>query len=122
MRFDRLDIATSDLADAMSVYQNNFGFIPTRAADADEASITLGDAQLRLRSGPAVADLISSSGEGLAAVWLEADDIAELAKTLEQAGVAASPLRVEGGRRILAVEPKSANMVPLFIFDQKDEE
>jgi predicted enzyme related to lactoylglutathione lyase len=118
-RFDRLDIATSDLADAVSIYQKNFDFTVRRVGDSDEATIELGDAQIRLRTGAAVADLISSSGEGLAAIWLEADDVDKVAEMLKNASIAVSPIRVEANRRILAVNPASVNMVPLFIFDRR---
>jgi predicted enzyme related to lactoylglutathione lyase len=118
-RFAQLDIATSDLADAASTYEKNFGFTVTPASEAGEATITLAGVQLRLRSGPAVADLISSSGEGLAAIWLEAEDVGQIADAFQKAGLATSAIRSEAGRRILQVEPKSANMVTLFIFDRK---
>ncbi len=117
-RFDRLDIATSDLAGAVSTYEKNFDFTVQPAGNSEEAVIQLGDAQIRLRSGAAVADLITSSGEGLAAIWLETDDVDEVAKTLKNANVAVSPIRIEANRRVLAVIPASANMVPLFIFDK----
>src|SRR5262249_7001773 len=110
-RFDRLDIATSDLADAISIYQKNFDFIVQQPGNSDDATIELGDSQLRLRSGAAVADLISSSGEGLAAIWLEADDVYKVAETLKNANIAVGPVRVEADRRILAVNPASANKV-----------
>jgi predicted enzyme related to lactoylglutathione lyase len=118
-RFDRLDVLTSDLADAISTYQKNFDFSVRRTAEPGEATIAVGDAQIRLRSGAAVAGLISSSGEGLGAIWLEADDLEQVAQALQKAGIAASPVRIEGERRIIEVDPKSTNMVPLFIFDRK---
>lgn len=117
-RFDRLDIATSDLADASRVYQQNFGFSVSR--EGDEAMIKLGDSQIRLRSGAAVSDLIASTGEGLAAIWLEADDVETVAAALQKAGAKTEPIRIEHGRRIVAVDPQSANMVPLCIFDRKN--
>src|SRR5437879_4234066 len=118
-RFAQLDIATSDLADAASTYEKNFGFTVTAASEAGEATISLAGVQLRLRSGPAVADLISSMGEGLAAIWLEAEDVDLISDAFRKAGLAAGPIRNEAGRRILHIDPKSANMVPLFIFDRK---
>ena len=118
-RFDRLDIATSDLTDAVSIYKKNFDFTVQPAGNSEEAIIQLGDAQIRLRSGAAVADLISSSGEGLAAIWLETDDIDKVADTLKSANIAVSPIKVEADRRILAVDQASTNMVPLFIFDRR---
>jgi predicted enzyme related to lactoylglutathione lyase len=118
-RFAQLNIATLDLADAAATYEKNFGFKVTPASETGEATITLAGAQLRLQSGPAVADLISSSGEGLAAIWLEAEDVDQIAGALHNAGLATSAIRSEAGRRILQVDPKSANLVPLFIFDRK---
>ena len=38
---------------------------------------------------------------------------------LSKAGYSFKPLRVVGSRRVLEVEPKSANQVALFIFDRK---
>ena len=116
-RFDSIDIATSDLADAASTYEKNFDL--KAQLSGDEAIIEIGDAQIRLRSGAAVADVISATGEGLAAVWLEADDVQRVAEKMKQANIAVNPIRVEGDRRILAVHSSSANMVPLFIFDRR---
>lgn len=117
-RFDRLDIATADLADAVGVYQKNFDFAVHRSSQSEEAFIELGDAHIRLRTGAAVAEVISSSGEGLAAVWLEADDVEKVAEQLEAAQIAVSPIRTEGDRRLIEVNSHSANMVTLFIFDR----
>lgn len=116
-RFDRVDVATSDLTDAVSTYEKNFDFSVQRRSD--EAIIDIGDTQIRLRSGAAVADAITATGEGLAAIWLEADDVESVAEKMKQANVAVSPIRVEGNRRILSVHPSSANLVPLFIFDRR---
>ena len=117
-RFDRLDVATFDLADAAAIYQRNFGFAVHREPDSDSATVTVGDAEIRLRAGAAAADFIAANGEGLAAVWLEADDVDALAAALDRAGLAHRAVRREAGRRILEVDPKSANMVALFIFDR----
>jgi hypothetical protein len=117
-RFDRLDIATADLADAVGIYQKNFDFAVRRTTESEEAIIELNGAQIRIQTGAAVADLIASSGEGLAALWLEAEDVEKVAEKLKAANVAVSPIRVEGDRRIVEVNPLSANMVPLFIFDR----
>lgn len=118
-RFDRLDIATTDLGDAAAVYAKNFGLTVSRQDSGTQATIAIGDAQIRLRSGPEVAELISSVGEGLAAVWLEADDVEQVAEALRAAGATMSPIRIEAGRRILAVAPQAANLVPLYIFDRR---
>jgi predicted enzyme related to lactoylglutathione lyase len=118
-RFDRLEIITSDLDDASRTYAQNFGFTVQRAAGSDEAVITIGDAQMRLRSGAAVADLITTLGEGLGAIWLEADDVESVAAGLSQAGIAFTPLRRKDDRRVISIDPKAANLTPLYIFDRR---
>jgi hypothetical protein len=35
------------------------------------------------------------------------------------AGLNAGAIQIESGRRILTIDPKLANQVPLFIFDRK---
>jgi predicted enzyme related to lactoylglutathione lyase len=121
-RFDRLDVATSDLADAAAIYERNFGFKVRRESDADgleDALVAVGDAEIHLRSGAAAAGFIAANGEGLAALWLEADDVDAVAAALDHAGLARRPIRREADRRILEVDPEAANMVPLFIFDRR---
>jgi len=118
-RFDRLDIATADLADVTRLYEGNFGFTVRREGSSDDATIKIGDAEIRLRSGAPAAELIATTGEGPAAIWLEADDVDTVGARLETTGVAFAPIQREGDRRVLAVDPKAANMVPLFIFDRK---
>ena len=124
-RLDRLDVATSDLADAATIYQRNFGFAVRRAAPgdgpgaADDALVTVGDAEIRLRADAAAADFVAVNGEGLAALWLEADDVDAVAAALDRAGLAHRAVRREADRRILEVDPKAANMVALFIFDRR---
>jgi hypothetical protein len=39
--------------------------------------------------------------------------------SLKKAGVEVGAIKKEAGRRILSIDPKSANLVPLFIFDSK---
>jgi hypothetical protein len=118
-RFDRLEIITSDLDDAARVYRNNFGLAVRPAASPNEAAITLGDAEIRLRAGVPVAAMLAATGEGLGAVWLEADDVDQVAAALQTAGITFAPLRHEDGRRVLAVDLRAAHMVPLYIFDRK---
>ena len=75
----------------------------------------LGDASIQLKSGPSVA----ASGEGMAALWLEAEDLDEVLASLKKAGFTPASIRIDVGRRILAIDPAVANHVPLFIFDHK---
>ncbi len=116
-RFDRLDVATNDLADASSIYFHNFGF--NLRAGADSAKIALGDAEIHLRSGGSIADLIAASDEGLAAIWLETEDIDLAAAALTRAEIPFKPIRLEDDRRVIAVDPGAANQVVLYIFDRR---
>ena len=43
-RFDRIDVATTDLNDAASIYEKNFGFKVTRSGE--HASVTIGGAEI----------------------------------------------------------------------------
>jgi Glyoxalase/Bleomycin resistance protein/Dioxygenase superfamily len=120
-RFDTLDVATTDVAETAALYVRNFGFASATQETADAASIRIGDAQIKLRTGAVVAELLATSGEGLAAIWLEAEDLDQAATALMRTGVPFEPIRREGERRVLAVNLSAANQVPLFIFDRKQD-
>ena len=114
-RLVTLEVATSDLADAASIYEKNFGFAVSRPADGKSASVKVGGAEIRLVAAAA----IDSSGEGMIGLWLEADDVDQVMADFRAAGLDAGAIRIESGRRILTIDPKLANQVPLFIFDRK---
>ncbi len=114
-RLDTLEVATSDLADAASIYEKNFGFAVARSADGKSASVKVGGAEIRLVAAAA----IDSSSEGMIGLWLEADDVDQVIADFRAAGLDAGAIRIEPGRRILTIDPKLANQVPLFIFDRK---
>jgi hypothetical protein len=116
-RFDTLEITTADLNDAVAIYERNFDFRVRK--NGDEATIDIGDAQIRLKSGNAVVDAIKSLGEGLAAIWLETDDLDSLADRMRAANFKVGQIQVAGDRRILSVDPASANMVPLYLFERR---
>jgi len=118
-RFDHLEVVTADLADAVSIYERNFDFKVLRSADGNTASIRIGDSEIRLLSGVLAADAITKAGEGMFALWLEAADVESVAAALRKDGIDPGTIQKEPGRRILAVDPKYANQVPLFIFDRK---
>lgn len=118
-RFDTLEIATADLADAIKTYRENFGFELKPGSATDSATLKVGGAEIRLVAGAAAAATIAAAGEGLAALWLEAEDVGQVAAALKSAGHEVAAPRVDGGRRVLALDPKLANQVPLFIFDRK---
>lgn len=118
-RLDRLDIATSDLTGAASTYESNFSFAVIRDGSGESATIALGDAQIRLLAGTAAEPSLAATGEGLAAIWLEAEDLDAVEAALRRGGVAFTPIQRAGDRRVIAVDPKAANMTPLYIFDRR---
>jgi predicted enzyme related to lactoylglutathione lyase len=118
-RLDALEVATSDLDDAVKTYQGNFGFELKRATSGDIATLKVGGAEIRLIAGTAAAATLASNGEGLAGLWLEAEDIGQVAAALRKAGLEAPSPKIDEGRRVLAIDPKIASQVPLFIFDRK---
>jgi catechol 2,3-dioxygenase-like lactoylglutathione lyase family enzyme len=118
-RLDTVLVATTDLNDAAELYQRNFGFKLRPAPDGETAVLTIGDAEIRLVSGAHPAVTLAPGGEGMAALWLEADDVEVVARALGSAGIKCEQIRREGGQRILPVDPQASNQVPLFIFDRK---
>jgi Glyoxalase/Bleomycin resistance protein/Dioxygenase superfamily len=118
-RFDALEVATTDLGDAVKTYRGNFGFEVIPSSRGDSARLKVGDAEIRLVAGAAAASAIAAGGEGLLGLWLEAEDVAQLAAALRSAGLEPPAPKIYNGRRVLALDPKIANQVPLFIFDRK---
>jgi len=118
-RFDTLEVATADLTDAVKTYRENFGFELKAGSDAGSATLKVGGAEIRLVAGAAAAAAIAATGEGLAGLWLEAEDVGQVAAALRSAGLEAPAPQIDRGRRVLALDPKIANQVPLFIFDRK---
>jgi hypothetical protein len=114
-RLDTLDVATADLEDAASIYKKNFGFSVIESQDGKSASVKVGGAQIRLVTGSA----IDSSNEGMTGLWLEAEDLDQVVANFHIAGLDAGMIQIESGRRILTIDPKLTNQVPLFIFDRK---
>jgi hypothetical protein len=112
-RLDRLDVNTADLSDAIATYQRNFGLEVKSATGESSALVAIGDAHIGLI--PAA----EADAEGMVGVWMEADDVDALGAALGKAGYGYKPIRVDGSRRVLEVEAKSANQVPLFIFDRR---
>ena len=118
-RFDTLEVATADLADAAKTYRENFGFELKPGSESEGATLRVGGAEIRLVAGAAAAAAIAAAGEGLAALWLEAEDLGAVAAALKAAGIAPPAPKIDEGRRVLAIDPKFANHVSLFIFDRK---
>ena len=118
-RFDTLEVATADLEDALKTYRQNFGFELRPGSATDSATLRVGGAEIRLVAGAAAAATIAATGEGLSGLWLEAEDVGQVVAALKAAGIDTPPARIEGDRRVLALDPKIANQVPLFIFDRR---
>lgn len=118
-RLDRIDVATADLADAGEIYRKNFGFRVTRAAGDESATVRVGNSEIRLAAGAQAEQAIAKTGEGMFGLWLEAEDLDQVAAALRKDGIDPGPIRAEAGRRVIAIDPKFANQVPLFIFDRK---
>jgi hypothetical protein len=113
-RLDKIDVATADLADASLIYEKNFGFRVSKSADGKSASVKVGGAEICLISGA-----VEASSEGMVGLWLETDDVDQVIANFRAAGLEAGAIRKESGRRILTIDPKLANQVPLFIFDRQ---
>jgi predicted enzyme related to lactoylglutathione lyase len=118
-RFDTLEVATADLADAVKAYQQNFGFELKPGSTAESATLKVGGAEIRLVGGAAAAASIALNGEGLAGLWLEAEDVEQVAAALRKAGIEPPAPKAIQGRRVIALDPRIADQVPLFIFDRK---
>ncbi len=116
-RLDTLEVATSDLSDAASIYEKNFGFQVKREGDA--ATVKVGGAEIKLRTGEVAAAAMTANGESMMGLWLEADDVDRVAAALKKAGIDAGVPGRDADRRVLTIDPKHANQVPLFIFDRK---
>src|SRR5258708_36080008 len=97
-RLDSIEVAASDLADAASLYEKNFGFKVTKSAEGKSASVEVGGAKIRLASGEKAAAAIAASGEGMIALWLEADDLDLVVAELHRPGVRPGRLRLDSCR------------------------
>src|ERR1700677_1319907 len=97
-RLDTLEIAATNLDEVSALYQHNFGFQVDRGENAGEAIIAIGDARIRFRSAAGAEAALKASGEGLAALWLEADDVDQAAAALDGAGIPHRAIRREDGR------------------------
>jgi hypothetical protein len=113
-RLDSLDVSTTDLNDAVAVYQRNFDLAVKLTPGGGYAVVSIGGAEINLMAAGSQAQ-----GEGMAGVWLEAEDVDAVCAALTKSGYGFKPVRVTGARRIVEVERQSANQVPLFIFDCK---
>jgi len=101
-----VEISAADPAAAAAVYERNFGF--ARRTTPDGERIIVGDSELKI--------VPSTGREGLAALWLECEDLDRVAAALTDAGVAASPIRVIDGRRILELDPARTAGARIVIF------
>ena len=78
-----------------------------------------GDCEIKLVSASSASQTLGASEEGMAAIYLEAEDVEGVLRTLKDAGYETGEIKTQGGRRVLAIDPKISNAVPLFIFDRR---
>lgn len=122
-RLDRVDVLAGDVSQAARTYERNFGFTVAKRDETGAVTIVVGDAAIRILPAGAPASAASAApAEGMAAVWLEADDVEEVARKLRAAGITPGPVKVEEGRRVLALELSLSAGAPVFIFDRKNPE
>src|ERR1017187_10918283 len=107
-RLDTLEVATSDLSDAASIYEENYGFAVVRRADGRSASVKVGSAEIRLVATAA----IDSSSEGLIRLWLEAEDVDQVIADFRAAGLEAGAIRIPSGRSTMLPVSQLASQVP----------
>jgi len=108
-RLAEVEIAAGDPSAAAAIYERNFGF--ARRTTPDGERITVGDSELKI--------VPAASRDGLAALWLECDDLDRVAAALADAGVGASPIRVIDGRRTLELDPGRMAGARIVIFDMR---
>jgi hypothetical protein len=113
-RLDSLEVSTTDLNDAVATYQRNFDLAVKVTPGGGSAKVSIGSAEINV-----IAAEPEGQAEGMSGVWLEADDVDAVCAALSKSGYAFKPIRVAGARRIVEVDPQSANQVPLYIFDRK---
>jgi Glyoxalase/Bleomycin resistance protein/Dioxygenase superfamily len=118
-RLDRLDVLTLDLDDAVATYRRNFGFDVRLSPDGNGATVTIGCSEIHLKSGPSIALPIAEQGEGMTALWLEAEDLEEVVAAFKRAGIKCGAVAQQADRRVVQVDPSASGRVPLFIFDRK---
>jgi|SRR5579875_2995067 len=111
-RLDSVEIIVPSIAQASATYSHNFDLRALPEGDAHRAVITIGGAKLKLVEGP-------PSAQGLAGLWLEAEDVDQLTAALDAAALSYKPLRRAGGLRILEIDRRHTNQVALFIFDRR---
>jgi predicted enzyme related to lactoylglutathione lyase len=117
-RLDKIEVATSDLEDAVNVYRRNFGITINRPPDGERAVLAVGGAEIELVAR-APAGERTSAADALAGLWLEVDDVEAAARLLSSKGIQCADLRQEAGRRVLAVASGAADGVALTLFDRK---
>jgi hypothetical protein len=108
-RLAEIDVSAAAPAAAAATYQHNFGFARRSTADAER--IVVGDAELRI--------LPAAGREGLAALWLECNDLDRVIAALTEAGIAPPPARVESGMRMIELDPHHTAGARVVVFDRR---
>lgn len=116
-RLAQVEITAAKPGEAAAAYARNFGF-RIRESAGGATIVEVGAVELRLVAPPESGSP-GSAREGLAALWLEADDLGAVADVLRAKGISVAPPRTATGIRILKIPPTATGNVPLFVFDRR---
>lgn len=115
-RIDHLTVVSPDGPAAARTFARLFGLVPAPGA-SEGGPLAIGDARLEFVSpapDSALGEALESGGEGLAALTLMVEDLADARRTLAAAGVRVTDDTVSG-RAALAVDPRDAHGVRLTL-------
>jgi catechol 2,3-dioxygenase-like lactoylglutathione lyase family enzyme len=111
-RIDHVTVATPDSAAAEATFRRSFGFAP-----AAPGALQIGDARIEFvtpAAGTTLAEILASSGEGMAELCLQVASLESAARSLTSAGVGHTR---DGGA--LRIDPKAAHGVRLSLIERR---
>jgi hypothetical protein len=112
---DHVTVVSPDGARAARTFQQLFGL--HAASGGGPQALAIGDARIEFITPPPgtpLAEALHTNGEGMAALTLAVADLDEAGRTLGRAAVAFER-RVVDGTQVIAVEPRAAHGVRLFL-------
>ncbi len=130
-RIDHVTVLTPDAARARATFRESFGFrdatvgalgaaaAGSGAAPESATALTVGQATIefvRPAAATPLADALTATGEGMAALCLEVASLDDALESLEKAGVRCVTERVSG-RRVVRIDPAAAHGVRLTLVE-----